>query len=89
MCPDLVIVPTNFDKYRQVSGQVQDIFADYDPQFSAASLDEAYLDLTDYLAANNRSATPCQVVQEMRDRIFQTTGLTASAGIAPNGLKIL
>ena len=46
-----MIVPTNFEKYTHISGQVQQIFADYDPEFSAASLDEAYLDLTDFLAA--------------------------------------
>lgn len=88
MCPELVIVPTNFQKYREVSQEVQKVFADYDPEFSAASLDEAYLDITDYLNAQEdqgKEITAAQAVQEMRDRIFQTTQLTASAGIAPNG----
>lgn len=88
LCPQLVIVPTNFAKYREVSGEVQKVFADYDPEFSAASLDEAYLDITDYLDAQREQGnemTASQAVQEMRDRIFQTTQLTASAGIAPNG----
>lgn len=49
LCPNLVIVPTNFDKYRAVSKEVQAIFAEYDPHFQAASLDEAYLDFTDHL----------------------------------------
>ena len=84
LCPELVIVPTNFPKYTAVSKQVQSIFADYDPEFSAASLDEAYLDITDYLAARP-DMSPAQAVEEMRTRIFQTTQLTASAGIAPNG----
>ncbi|XP_068167823.1 DNA polymerase kappa [Antennarius striatus] len=49
LCPNLVIVPTNFDKYRAVSGEIRDIFADYDPHFQPMSLDEAYLDFTDHL----------------------------------------
>ncbi|XP_078106675.1 DNA polymerase kappa isoform X1 [Sander vitreus] len=49
LCPNLVIVPTNFAKYRAVSGEVRDIFAEYDPHFQPMSLDEAYLDFTDHL----------------------------------------
>ncbi|XP_020506606.2 DNA polymerase kappa isoform X1 [Labrus bergylta] len=49
LCPNLVIVPTNFDKYRAVSGEIREIFADYDPHFQPMSLDEAYLDFTDHL----------------------------------------
>ncbi|KAM9858107.1 DNA polymerase kappa [Aulostomus maculatus] len=49
LCPNLVIVPTNFDKYRAVSNEIREIFADYDPHFQPLSLDEAYLDFTDHL----------------------------------------
>ncbi|KAM7416453.1 hypothetical protein PAMA_018487 [Pampus argenteus] len=49
LCPGLVIVPTNFDKYRAVSDEIREIFADYDPHFLPVSLDEAYLDFTDHL----------------------------------------
>eukprot|EP00058_Branchiostoma_floridae_P020844 XP_002606334.1 hypothetical protein BRAFLDRAFT_67577 [Branchiostoma floridae] len=49
LCPDLVIVPTNFDKYCAVSRQVRDVLGQYDPNFAPMSLDEAYMDLTDYL----------------------------------------
>ncbi|XP_066274420.1 DNA polymerase kappa-like [Branchiostoma lanceolatum] len=49
LCPELVIVPTNFDKYRTVSRQVRDVLRQYDPNFAPMSLDEAYMDLTDYL----------------------------------------
>ncbi|KAM7391769.1 hypothetical protein PAMP_022428 [Pampus punctatissimus] len=49
LCPGLVIVPTNFDKYRAVSNEIREIFADYDPHFQPVSLDEAYLDFTDHL----------------------------------------
>ncbi|CAK8690602.1 unnamed protein product [Clavelina lepadiformis] len=49
LCPDLVIVPLNFSKYKEVSKEVQKIFAYYDPNFSAMSLDEAYMDVTEHL----------------------------------------
>ncbi|KAJ3604615.1 hypothetical protein NHX12_029355, partial [Muraenolepis orangiensis] len=49
LCPNLVIVPTNFDKYRAVSTEIREIFAEYDPHFQPMSLDEAYLDFTDHL----------------------------------------
>uniref|UniRef100_A0A8C7UF38 DNA polymerase kappa n=1 Tax=Oncorhynchus mykiss TaxID=8022 RepID=A0A8C7UF38_ONCMY len=49
LCPNLVIVPINFDKYRAVSAEVREVFADYDPHFLPMSLDEAYLDISDHL----------------------------------------
>ncbi|XP_078349395.1 LOW QUALITY PROTEIN: DNA polymerase kappa-like [Oculina patagonica] len=49
LCPELIIVPTHFDKYKEYSRQVQEILAEYDPNFAMASLDEAYLDLTEHL----------------------------------------
>lgn len=84
-----MIVPTNFPKYTEVSRQVQKVFADYDPEFSAASLDEAYLDITDFLVARKDAGaemTAAEAVEEMRAKILESTQLTASAGIAPNGM---
>ena len=49
LCPDLIIVPTNFEKYTAVSKHVRSIMSDYDPNFCPMSLDEAYLDITDHL----------------------------------------
>ena len=49
LCPNLVIVKPNFSKYQEVSHLVREILAEYDPQFSPMGLDEAYLDLTDYV----------------------------------------
>ena len=54
LCPDLVIVKTNFAKYRHVCGEVREILAEYDPEFCPMGLDESYLDLTDYVAAKLR-----------------------------------
>uniref|UniRef100_A0A8C3VV16 DNA polymerase kappa n=1 Tax=Catagonus wagneri TaxID=51154 RepID=A0A8C3VV16_9CETA len=49
LCPQLIIVPPNFDKYRAVSSEVKEILADYDPNFMTMSLDEAYLNITKHL----------------------------------------
>jgi DNA polymerase kappa len=43
LCSELIIVPTNFDRYTEISKQVREVLADYDPNFSPMSLDEAYL----------------------------------------------
>ncbi|RVE68200.1 hypothetical protein OJAV_G00090420 [Oryzias javanicus] len=56
LCSDLVIVPPNFDKYRAVSEEIREIFANYDPHFLPMSLDEAYLDFTEHL--QQRQAWP-------------------------------
>ncbi|KAM8773930.1 DNA polymerase kappa isoform 1-T1 [Rhynchonycteris naso] len=49
LCPQLTIVPPNFDKYRAVSREVKEILAYYDPNFMTMSLDEAYLNITKHL----------------------------------------
>jgi DNA polymerase kappa len=49
LCPELIIVPCNFNKYHQVSGHVMELISNYDVNYKAMSLDEAYLDLTDHL----------------------------------------
>lgn len=56
LCPHLAIVPCNFVKYTRVAEHIRDIFADYDPQFAACSLDEAYLDITECLVARTAGA---------------------------------
>nr|XP_057925840.1 DNA polymerase kappa [Doryrhamphus excisus] len=49
LCPNLIIVPCNFNKYKSVSNEIRQIFAYYDPNFQPVSLDEAYLDFTEHL----------------------------------------
>ncbi|XP_007486611.2 DNA polymerase kappa [Monodelphis domestica] len=49
LCPQLTIVAPNFDKYKKISKEVREILADYDPNFMAMSLDEAYLNITKHL----------------------------------------
>ncbi len=80
-CPQVVVIEPNFDKYRDVSQQVHEIFQQYTSLIEPLSLDEAYLDVTENLK-NIPSAT--EVAECIRSDIFKTTGLTASAGVAPN-----
>ena len=80
-CPELVFVKPRFDVYRAVSKQIHAIFAEYTPVIQPLSLDEAYLDVT----ANLRGIeTAWATAREIRARIFEETGLTASAGVSYN-----
>ena len=81
LCPQLVFRRPRFDVYRAVSQQIRAIFHDYTPLVEPLSLDEAYLDVTENLRGVP-SAT--ETAAEIRARIFETTGLTASAGISYN-----
>ena len=53
LCPELVFVKPDFSKYSKASHKVQEIFRQYDTEMDAASLDEAYMDVTDYCRLNN------------------------------------
>lgn len=80
-CPDLVFVPPRFEVYRAVSQQIHAIFSEYTDLIQPLSLDEAYLDVT----ANRRSLPTAWITaKEIRARILEETGLTASAGISYN-----
>jgi DNA polymerase-4 len=81
LCPQLILVPPNFALYKKESRAVRDIFLSVTPFVEPLSLDEAYLDVSDVKELNG-SAT--LIAKEIRRRIEAETGLTASAGIAPN-----
>ncbi len=81
LCPSLVIVPPDFAKYRAASLAVFGIFRAVTPLVEPLSLDEAYLDVTEN-AWGEPLATP--VARRLKERIRDETGLTASAGVAPN-----
>ena len=80
-CPELVFIKPRFDVYKAVSREIRGIFEEYTPLVEPLSLDEAYLDVTINLK-NMTSAT--LIAQEIRARILDQTGLTASAGISYN-----
>ena len=81
LCPELVIVPPDFRKYREVSAQVMEILRSCTPLVEPLSLDEAYLDVTEN-QWNEPFATG--VARKLKKEILEKTGLTASAGVAPN-----
>lgn len=80
-CPDLIVLPPAMDKYRIASRQILAIYRDYTEKVEPLSLDEAYLDVTD---APQHKGSATLIAQEIRARIAEEVGITASAGIAPN-----
>ncbi|WP_338646922.1 DNA polymerase IV [Flavobacterium sp. KS-LB2] len=80
-CPELIFVKPRFDRYKEISSKIQKIFYEYTDLVEPLSLDEAYLDVT-----NNKKGNPSATLlaQEIRQRIFNEVGLTASAGISVN-----
>lgn len=80
-CPDLIFVKPRFDRYKEVSNQIRVIFRSYTDLVEPLALDEAFLDVTDNQSSHS-SAT--EIAQEIRQRILDETGLTASAGISIN-----
>jgi DNA polymerase IV len=100
LCPHLIFVRHNFARYKEVSEQIRAIFHEYTDLVEPLSLDEAYLDVTQP-KLGPPSAT--RIAQAIRQRIFETTQLTASAGVSyckflakmasdlnkPNGMAII
>lgn len=81
LCPQAVYIPPHFDLYREVSAQIHTIFRRHTDLIEPLSLDEAYLDVTQN---KQHIAYASEVARKIRAEIFAQTGLTASAGIAPN-----
>ncbi|RFN59265.1 DNA polymerase IV [Marixanthomonas ophiurae] len=81
LCPHLIFVKSNFDRYREVSQQIRKIFHEYTDLVEPLSLDEAYLDVSEN-KKGNPSAT--LIAKEIRQKIKEKTGLNASAGISIN-----
>jgi len=77
-CPHLIFLPVRFDLYRADSARIRKILLEYSPLVEPLSLDEAYLDVS------HHERYAWSLAKEIRQRIRETTGLTASAGIAPN-----
>ncbi len=97
LCPSLILLPVNMEKYRQVSQALHKIFRQYTDIIEPLSLDEAYLDVTHSLGRHESAAAGCHesaaagchesatgLAQVIRHAIQQQQGLTASAGVAPN-----
>lgn len=81
LCPQAIVIEPDFAKYRQVSTEIHQILQSYSKIIEPLSLDEAYLDVTENL---QQIPSATEVAMRIRADIFQNTGLTASAGVAPN-----
>lgn len=81
LCKELIFVKPRFERYAEISKKIRKIFLEYTDLVEPLSLDEAYLDVTQN-KKGNPSAT--WIAQEIRQRVFQETGLTCSAGISYN-----
>jgi DNA polymerase-4 len=81
LCPRLQVVRASFDKYKEASRQVMDILRSCTPLVEPLSLDEAYLDVTENLW---HEPLATNIARRLKNEILASTGLTASAGVAPN-----
>ena len=81
LCPNIIFLPVNFDKYKKISSDIQKIFVCYTKKIEPIALDEAYLDVT-----NSRycDGNPETMARQIRQKIFDDFKLTASAGISSN-----
>lgn len=81
LCPQAIVVRGNYARYREVSQQVFSLFHDITPLVQPLSIDEAFLDVTGSIRL---LGDPITIATNLRARIVQTTGVTASVGVAPN-----
>ena len=87
LCPDLVLRPADFAKYGQISKQVQQLYYEYTDQIEPFGTDECWLDVTSSVGLFGDGR---MVAEEIRRRIREEMGLTASVGVSFNKVsKIL
>ncbi len=100
LCPQLIMVEPHFQRYKEVSAMLHKIFHDYTDLVEPISLDEAFLDVTENKRGMDMAV---DIAREIKQRIFDSTGLTASAGVSyckflakiasdwrkPNGLTVI
>ena len=80
-CPEIIFVRPRFDRYKEISSKIHKIFHEYTDKVEPLSLDEAYLDVTQNKKGNPSASL---LAQEIRLRILNEVGITASAGISVN-----
>ena len=84
-CPQLVLVPPDFDTYREYSRKLMDILAQYSPMLQQMSIDEAYLDMSDRIAPGDREAA-IMWARYIREQVKRELGFTVNVGISTNKL---
>jgi DNA polymerase-4 len=81
LCPDLVFVKHNFERYKEISSSVFEIFREYTDIIEPLSIDEAFLDVTE---DKMKIGSATVIAKKIRHEIKFRTGLTASAGVSVN-----
>ena len=81
LCPDLVFVPPDFERYQAESAHIMEIFTSFTPLVEPLSLDEAFLDVA---GAARLFGSPEDIAHQIRERITSERSLTGSVGVAPN-----
>jgi DNA polymerase-4 len=81
LCPHAILLPVRMARYAEISKQIHKIFYDYTPEIEPISLDEAFLDVTGSIQLFGSAE---RIGKEIKARIKQELGLTASVGLAPN-----
>ncbi|MDI6754090.1 MAG: DNA polymerase IV [Thermodesulfobacteriota bacterium] len=81
LCPQGIFLPVRMRRYQEISEQILAILKEYTPLIEPLSLDESFLDVT---GSEKLFGPPVKIAREIKRRIYEATGLTASAGIAPN-----
>jgi DNA polymerase IV len=81
LCPHGTVLPVRMWRYREVSGQVFEIFRRFTPLVEPLSIDEAFLDVTGSKRLHGR---PEEIARKLKESVFRETGLTVSAGVAPS-----
>ena len=81
LCPDLVFVPPDFERYQAESERLMEILGTFTPLVEALSLDEAFLDVT---GAVRMFGTPTDIAHQIRERVRDQRALSCSVGVAPN-----
>ncbi|KAL7927126.1 hypothetical protein ACQKWADRAFT_279596 [Trichoderma austrokoningii] len=82
LCPDLILIKQNYHKYGAKAQEVRAVLVNYDPRFESASIDEAYLNITEF--CEEHGVDPATAVEQMRKEVHEKTSITVSAGIAAN-----
>lgn len=81
LCPDGIFLSPRFERYQEISKKIRKIFLSYTPKVEPISLDEAFLDVTETVDSFDSAIARAG---EIKKEIQKKTGLTCSAGIAPN-----
>ncbi|MBN2436186.1 MAG: DNA polymerase IV [Spirochaetes bacterium] len=78
-CPDAIFIRGNMYRYKEVSDTIMSVFRSFSPVVEPLSLDEAFLDCS---GSSKIFGSPVEIAQKIKNSIYQSTGLTSSAGIS-------